>query len=955
MNYLKYEEARGAYLELMKICEETENKLNKAECEIVTIFYDYYLSEQDYSLDFDEKIASRAFTALKKIEKVDVILQGTIEILGLLNYELFWVLNENERLELFNAIQRQLSLAKNSNLDRSRKIEIQVYLNDLLAEYLASEYERDFEGSLKYFDENLYLINISEDNLDWENWKTDILQRKIQIYDRIGDIDQALESSLLLFLDTIQTYEKNNEVEPIISKLIYLGERELGLGNDNRSELYFSIAFTLISEISIEKISQDVHWQLDQLMYQLLPSLNCDDSNQIIEFHRKRINYLNENSNKFIEYASEPALNSLILNQIFCEDDFDKQKKSADLLYKNINRQIDENINQNYSNFTNEIFINADYFESKFTPLNDISDFISKSDRLKTINKVQSLVIDHINSELFFDDPAVNYGYSLLLTEGICILPKSKAKRNLKVINGLVDKSDFFNYFSWSPSGLDDLYLHLVLIPSNCGLQKETKEIFNKLISINEDFDPFNILGSGSYGLNSNRLLASSIHNSEIVHKNSFSNIITGLRSFNREPSELNLYLENQKDINKEITEYLKYQSNLNALDNIFAKAIDSQLDLIKKDLTKVLESFKRVSPNFQETQNFIDINFYRKFDLNDIQEKLDEKEALIIYSYNWLDTGNNNHESLTQMCITKNEVLISNKKLKDEELNLVFDLKNYLLEDLVLKQDNSKNISQNYYQIFSKKFKCMPANFNTIYLLSNISEIFNPSIFYDEDFLIKKTEILTFQNIYRFLQWSNSQEIIENYIGFGNVNYSDTGYELLPLSKDEIINSSKYFKNNRVFLDEDANKNNLENYTNSFLHFATHNDQIQNEDSIVNALILSGEGNEKYLLPSDIVNKDLGGSFILLSACNTFSNTFLGPSTTSEIYNAFLISGAKGVLSTTWDIDSSSAKEFTTNFFNSYSNNSQIDKSFRNAQLRLISTEQFSHPYHWAGFNLFH
>ena len=63
-----------------------------------------------------------------------------------------------------------------------------------------------------------------------------------------------------------------------------------------------------------------------------------------------------------------------------------------------------------------------------------------------------------------------------------------------------------------------------------------------------------------------------------------------------------------------------------------------------------------------------------------------------------------------------------------------------------------------------------MPANFNRIYLLSNISEIFNPSIFYDEDFLIKKTEILTFQNIYRFLQWSNSQEIIENYIGFGNV-----------------------------------------------------------------------------------------------------------------------------------------------------------------------------------------
>ena len=50
------------------------------------------------------------------------------------------------------------------------------------------------------------------------------------------------------------------------------------------------------------------------------------------------------------------------------------------------------------------------------------------------------------------------------------------------------------------------------------------------------------------------------------------------------------------------------------------------------------------------------------------------------------------------------------------------------------------------------------------------------------------------------------------------------------------------------------------------------HNDEVELNGNLQNSLILSGDEAEKYLLPSDIVANDLEDSFIVLSACSTFT-----------------------------------------------------------------------------------
>ena len=73
----------------------------------------------------------------------------------------------------------------------------------------------------------------------------------------------------------------------------------------------------------------------------------------------------------------------------------------------------------------------------------------------------------------------------------------------------------------------------------------------------------------------------------------------------------------------------------------------------------------------------------------------------------------------------------------------------------------------------------------------------------------------------------------------------------------------------------------------------------------------------------------------------------------TSDLYNAFNIAGASAIISTSWDIDSSSASNFIKHFFKRQSENLGVVESFRLSQIYNANSQEYSHPYYWAGFNL--
>ena len=457
--------------------------------------HDYYVAGTNTYED-DEAIAERAFISISKAQENNIMSFGISSIFELLN-NLLYSLDDEQIKRIDKEINKYLFFLQNWDSDDLTKIEHEIYLKDVYAEYLASEPIGDFEKSIDIFDEILALINKSEDDFDWLNWESEINQRKIEIYDDNGFRNKALQLTLKLFIQSIKDYEVTGDVEPLIANLVYLGQRELALGNGTRSALYHSLAFTLISEVSIESIGQNLHWQLDQLIYQLLPSLDCSDSDKVIDFHKRRTDYIG----LAFTTESEMAVNSLNTNQLYCEENSEEQDKIAEKIYLDIVQQIDTNILSQYpdngKNLEFEQFINSGYFMNKLISLYDISDFISNMQYLRVILKIQRLFLNHINSDSFFDDSGINYGYSLILSNGLCLMDESQAKINLNEITGLLKRSDFQNNLFLTPSDLQDLYLDLVLVPSSCGLEKETVEIFDLLIKLNEVFDPFNVIGSG--------------------------------------------------------------------------------------------------------------------------------------------------------------------------------------------------------------------------------------------------------------------------------------------------------------------------------------------------------------------------------------------------------------------------------------------------------------------------
>ena len=68
-------------------------------------------------------------------------------------------------------------------------------------------------------------------------------------------------------------------------------------------------------------------------------------------------------------------------------------------------------------------------------------------------------------------------------------------------------------------------------------------------------------------------------------------------------------------------------------------------------------------------------------------------------------------------------------------------------------------------------------------------------------------------------------------------------------------------------------------------------------------------------------------------------------------LMRALLFGGVKSVVAPLWAVQDKAASELMKNFYNAYKKGSSAKESLRQAQLKLIGSQQFSHPFYWSGF----
>jgi CHAT domain-containing protein len=138
-------------------------------------------------------------------------------------------------------------------------------------------------------------------------------------------------------------------------------------------------------------------------------------------------------------------------------------------------------------------------------------------------------------------------------------------------------------------------------------------------------------------------------------------------------------------------------------------------------------------------------------------------------------------------------------------------------------------------------------------------------------------------------------------------------------------------------------------------LHFACHG-LIDNQDPLASALALSPEGEQDdgLLRAYEVMEKvRLKADLVVLSACETG----LGEETRHEgivgLTRAFQYAGAKSVLVSLWSIADASTARLMGEFYRHLKAGVTKDEALRRAQVALLRSKSYTHPFYWAPFVL--
>ena len=120
-----------------------------------------------------------------------------------------------------------------------------------------------------------------------------------------------------------------------------------------------------------------------------------------------------------------------------------------------------------------------------------------------------------------------------------------------------------------------------------------------------------------------------------------------------------------------------------------------------------------------------------------------------------------------------------------------------------------------------------------------------------------------------------------------------------------------------------------------------------------------AGDSKEDGLLEAwEIMNLDLKADLVVLSACDTARGRIGAGEGVIGLTWAFFVAGSPTTVVSQWSVESASTTELMLNFHRNLKapgGGSQYAmtkaEALRQAQLKLLRTKRYQHPFFWAGF----
>ena len=189
-------------------------------------------------------------------------------------------------------------------------------------------------------------------------------------------------------------------------------------------------------------------------------------------------------------------------------------------------------------------------------------------------------------------------------------------------------------------------------------------------------------------------------------------------------------------------------------------------------------------------------------------------------------------------------------------------------------------------------------------------------------------------------------------------------GYDAAALSnllgsRDEALAAAAAFPSGSrmLLLGEDATETAFKQARNPrVIHLAVH--AIANEERPERAalVLLSDPAHDEdgFLQASEIVQLPLNADLVVLSACDTAVGPLEGQEGVSTLSQAFLLAGARTVVSTLWSVEDETTLYLMKDFYRELNRKEPVPDALAAAKRDMLKTYgEKAVPYYWAGFTV--
>ena len=378
---------------------------------------------------------------------------------------------------------------------------------------------------------------------------------------------------------------------------------------------------------------------------------------------------------------------------------------------------------------------------------------------------------------------------------------------------------------------------------------------------------------------------------------------------------------------------------------------------------------------------------------LNDIQDRLESKEAIVEYFLAEPtkerienDSDNDTLTSLYTFFITSNNIEFQKKTLSNTETQALEETFRFMASTdyMFTHNEDAKQYCVSSHKLYNLLIAPFEQDLNEKHLtiipdgklnyisfdglLKTLPDTTQAIRFNKLNYLIKNVNINYANSVNIFLQNKASKPKLRNHTlafapEYNSEEFKMTGasYKLAPLpgvqkEVDEIAKSV----NTTIFRSKEATEQNFREESGNFdiLHLAMHayiNDSLPAYSRLAFSQPLDSTtlNNDGWLNTADIYNLDLNASMTVLSACNTGVGKLQKGEGLMSLARGFLYAGCPSVVMSLWEVEDAAGTKIMTSFYKYLKAGKTKDEALRLAKLKYLeeSNSRLAHPHYWMSF----